>query len=164
LENKANYIFAAKTSTPRMMKFRGLNKLQSGKLVLLFLFILPIIYCKGQFNSSMDSLAPKITFQHDTLDYGIIPRNSNPFRYIKFSNTGKEPLLISVFGDVVIPVKYPKEPIGPRQSAEIKISYPTDKVGPFVNFIAINSNANPPQKIIYVKGWVLHAEAGASQK
>jgi len=147
-----------------MMKFRGPNKLRCRYFLLLILFILPIIYCKGQSSSIQDSLAAKISLQHDTLDYGIIPRNSNPYRYIKFSNTGKEPLIISVFGDVVTPVKYPKEPIGPGESAEIKISYPTDKVGPFVNFIAINSNANPPQKIIYVKGWVLHTEVDASKK
>jgi hypothetical protein len=141
-----------------MMKFRGLNKLHPGTLLLLIISILPAISCKGQFYSAPDSLGPKITVKHDTFDYGIIQRYSNPYRYIKFTNTGKEPLMISVFGDVVSPVKYPKTPIEPGQSGEIKIYYPTAKVGPFVNFIGINSNAFPRQKIIFVKGWVLHTE------
>lgn len=146
------------------MKFRVPNKLHSRTLLLHILFILPIVYCKGQSTPAQDSLAAKITFQHDTFDYGIVPLNSNPYRYIRFSNTGKEPLLISVFGDVVHPVKYPTVPIQPGQSAEIKISYPTGRPGPFMNFIAVNSNATPHQKIIYVKGWVLHAEASPSNK
>jgi hypothetical protein len=147
-----------------MMKFRGPNKLHPRRLLLLIIFILPVIYCKGQFIPAPDSLGPKIKCVHDTLDYGIIPRNSNPYRYIKFTNTGREPLMISVFGDVVSIVKYTREPILPGESGEIEIHYPTDKVGPFMNFIGINSNATPHQKIVYVKGWILHAEANTSQK
>jgi len=146
------------------MKFRELNKLNTGIPLLLIIFILPVISCRAQSNSKQDTLGPKIKFQHDTFDYGIIPRNSNSYRYIIFSNTGNEPLMISVFGDIVTPVKYPKEPIQPGESAEIKISYPTDRVGPFMNFIAITSNAFPRQKIIYVKGWILHAEDPNSRK
>jgi hypothetical protein len=141
-----------------MMKFIGLNKLHPGTLLLLIIFTLPVISCKGQFDTAPDSLGPKITIKHDTFDYGMIPRYSNPYRHITFTNTGKEPLMISVFGDVVSPVKYTKTPIEPGQSGEIKIHYPTARVGPFVNFIAINSNAFPRLKIIYVKGWVLHTE------
>jgi hypothetical protein len=143
----------------KTMKFRGLNKLQPRRVVLLIIFILAVIACKAQFIPATDSLGPKLTLKHDTFDYGIVPRNSNPYRYVKFTNTGKEPLMISVFGDIVSPVKYPKEPIEPGRSGEIKIYYPTARIGPFMNFIAITSNTVPNQKIIYVKGWVLHTES-----
>jgi len=139
------------------MRFRGLNKLQSRILQLLLVFIIPVISCHGQSNSAADNPGPKLTIAHDTIDYGIIPRNSNPYRYIKFTNTGNEPFILSVFGDVVVPVEYPHKPIQPGESGEIKISYPTNRVGPFMNFIGVNYNTNPTPKIIYVKGWVLHA-------
>ena len=133
-----------------MMKFRGPNKLLSGSLLLFT--ILSISYCQGQSNSIQDSLAPKIKFEHDTIDYGVILRNSNPYRYIKFSNTGKEPLLLtSVFSDIVSVVNYPKEPILPGQSTEIKIAYPTEKMGRFINFVAITRNTTPSQKIIFFR-------------
>ena len=142
-----------------MMKFRGLNKLQSKVLLGLIIFILPVITCKAQSNvPSVDSLAAKIEFEQDTIDYGIVPLKSNPYRYINFKNAGKEPLIISVFGDVATPVEYPTTPIQPGQNAKIKIYYPTTRPGPFNCIVGINSNAIPHQQIVLIKGWVLSSD------
>jgi hypothetical protein len=147
------------------MKFRGLNKLQPGTTILLILLFLEVVNCKAQSNTSTGADGPKISFESDTINYGTIPPKSDPDRTIKFTNTGTTPLIIeSVVGDIVTPVKYPHEPIQPGQSAEIKVTYPTGRVGPFINFIAVTSNAPPHQKIIFVKGVVLPTEASTPAK
>ncbi len=80
-----------------------------------------------------DPNAPVITFQVDTINYGTIPHNADGYRSFKFTNTGKEPLMISdAHGSCgcTIPTA-PKEPIQPGQTAEIKVHYATDRIGQF---------------------------------
>ncbi len=138
------------------MKFSGLNKNQLNIHLLFIILFLPVIYCKAQSNTRADSLGPMIQFESDTINYGTIPHNSDPYRTVKFTNKGSAPLLIeNVMGDVVYPVKYPKTPVLPQQTEKIKVSYPTDRIGPFINFIVISCNGNPNQKMIFVKGRVL---------
>ena len=104
-----------------------------------------------------DPNAPVMNFQRDTIDYGTIPHNANGYRYFKFTNTGKEPLIIKeAHGSCgcTIPT-WPKEPIQPGQSNEIKVHYATDRIGRFEKTVTINSNANPGTKVLYIMGNVL---------
>ena len=104
-----------------------------------------------------DPNAPVMKFQHDTIDYGTIAHNADGYRYFKFANTGKEPLIIKdAHGSCgcTIPT-WPKEPIQPGQENEIKVHYATDRVGRFQKTVTINSNANPNQVVIYIMGNVL---------
>jgi hypothetical protein len=152
--NKSGNIFLFlqfENNVSEKMKIILHSKLKQGAQFLLILF--PVICCKGQ---ATDSLAAKILFEKDTIYYGTVPLNSNPYRILKFTNTGKEPLLIQqVMGDIVQAVEYPKYPVLAGQSGEIKVFYPTEKIGPFINFIAITSNVSSQPKIIFVKGNIL---------
>lgn len=100
--------------------------------------------------------APKFKFETEVLDYGTIEHNANGDREFKFTNVGKEPLIISnAVGSCgcTTPV-WPKEPIKPGASAIIKVHYATDRVGQFEKTITLTSNADTPSKIIKIKGVV----------
>ena len=100
--------------------------------------------------------APKFKFEVETMDYGTIEHNANGDREFKFTNVGKEPLIISnAVGSCgcTTPV-WPKEPIKPGASAIIKVHYATDRVGQFEKTITLTSNADTPSKIIKIKGVV----------
>jgi hypothetical protein len=101
--------------------------------------------------------APVISFQKDTIDYGTIPHNADGYRAFAFTNTGKEPLIISeTHGSCgcTIPTA-PKESIQPGASAEIKVHYATDRVGQFIKTVTVTSNAANSPKILVIKGNVL---------
>src|ERR1700677_1026649 len=107
--------------------------------------------------------APVISFQKDTIDYGTIPHNADGYRSFKFTNTGKEPLIISeTHGSCgcTVPTA-PKEPIQPGASAEIKVHYATDRVGQFIKTVTVTSNASNSSKILVIKGNVLPDPAPA---
>ncbi|HTA26874.1 MAG TPA: DUF1573 domain-containing protein [Bacteroidia bacterium] len=107
--------------------------------------------------ASANPNAAIISFQKDTIDYGTIPHNADGYRAFKFTNTGKEPLMISeTHGSCgcTVPTA-PKEPIQPGASAEIKVHYATDRVGQFFKNVTVTSNATNSPKIIYIKGTVL---------
>jgi|SRR6185312_13405836 len=104
-----------------------------------------------------DPNAPVMKFEHDTIDYGTIPHNADGYRVFKFTNVGKEPLLISnAHGSCgcTVPTA-PTEPIPPGQNSEIKVHYATDRIGAFTKTVTLTSNANPPTKVLVIKGNVL---------
>jgi len=104
-----------------------------------------------------DPNAPVMKFDRDTIDYGTIPQNSDGFRTFKFTNIGKEPLIITdAHGSCGCTVPtYVHEPIPPGQSSEIKVHYATDRPNGFLKTVTITSNANPPTKVLVIKGNVL---------
>ncbi len=100
--------------------------------------------------------APKFKFENEVMDYGTIAHNADGNREFKFTNVGKEPLIISnAVGSCgcTTPV-WPKEPIKPGASAIIKVHYATERVGAFEKTITLTSNADTPSKVIKIKGVV----------
>ena len=100
--------------------------------------------------------APKYKFENETIDYGTIEHNADGNRVFKFTNIGKEPLIISnAVGSCgcTTPV-WPKEPIKPGASAVIKVHYATDRIGAFAKTVTLTSNADVPSKVIKIKGVV----------
>lgn len=109
----------------------------------------------AQSTSATQQTGAKMTFETTTVDYGTIAQNSEPFRTVMFTNTGTEPLIIkSAKGSCgcTIPT-YPKEPIAPGKSAEMKIRYDTKRLGAINKTVTIQSNAGV--KILKVKGNVV---------
>ncbi|MCW3102961.1 MAG: hypothetical protein JWO09_1401 [Bacteroidetes bacterium] len=100
--------------------------------------------------------APKFKFETEVIDYGTIEHNADGNREFKFTNVGKEPLIISsTVGSCgcTVPTA-PKEPIKPGATGVIKVHYATDRVGAFEKTITITSNADTPSKVIKIKGVV----------
>ena len=99
---------------------------------------------------------PQMTFESTEVDYGLILEDSDPFRYFRFSNTGDEPLVIKhAKGSCGCTVPtYPKEPILPGETAEIKVRYATNRIGPFTKTITLTTNEEADTKVIRIKGKV----------
>lgn len=107
----------------------------------------------------------KIEFTQEVHDYGDVKYDGDGYCTFTFKNTGDAPLIL---GDVkgscscTVP-EWPKMPIAPGETGELKVKYNTQNVGPINKTVTINSNAiNTPVKVIRIKGNVLaKPESGA---
>jgi hypothetical protein len=100
--------------------------------------------------------ASDIIFETEVIDYGTIEHNANGEREFKFTNKGKEPLIITNCQGscgCTVPT-WPKEPIKPGASSSIKVKYATDRVGAFEKTVTVSSNSKTPSKVIRIKGVV----------
>ncbi len=104
--------------------------------------------------------APTIDFETEVVDYGTVEKGGDGVREFKFTNNGKEPLIItSARGSCGCTVpSWPKEPIAPGETAVIKVKYDTQRVGPINKSVTVNSNAKTPVKVLRIKGQVVKPE------
>ena len=100
--------------------------------------------------------APTMKFEKDAIDYGTIKQDADGNRVFTFTNDGKEPIVISeAHGSCGCTVPtYPKEPIMPGKTAEIKVHYDTHRVGPFSKSVTVNSNAKNSPVVLRISGTV----------
>ena len=98
-------------------------------------------------------------------DYGTITQGDDGTCVFTITNTGKEPLIISLCKGscgCTVPV-CPQEPIAPGATAEITVKYNTSKVGPINKSVTITSNAsNEPRKVVRIKGNVKAKPQGSA--
>ena len=101
--------------------------------------------------------APTIEFESEVVDYGTIEQGADGVREFKFTNNGKEPLLISnARGSCGCTVPtWPKEPIKPGESSVIKVKYDTKRLGAINKSVTITSNAATPTKVVRIKGKII---------
>ncbi len=107
--------------------------------------------------------APQIDFEKELHDYGTIEQNGNGVYEFVFTNSGKEPLIItSAKGSCGCTVpSWPNEPIPPGGSDVIRVKYDTKRLGPFNKSVTIITNAATPTKVIRIKGQVVAPTGGA---
>ncbi len=101
--------------------------------------------------------APVMTFESEVVDYGTIEQNADGIRFFVFTNTGKEPLIISNCKGscgCTVPT-WPKEPIKPGEKSKIQVKYATNRIGAINKSVTITSNAKEPVKVVRIKGTVL---------
>ena len=103
-----------------------------------------------------ETTGPIMSFETTEVDYGNIIQESDPFRFFKFTNTGDAPLVIKhAKGSCGCTVPtYPREPILPGESAEIKVRYDTKRVGPFTKTVTLTTNEDVEKHILRIKGKV----------
>ena len=102
--------------------------------------------------------APKINFEKVVHDYGTILKNSDGSCEFKFTNDGKEPLILSrpkSSCGCTVPT-WPKQPILPGKSDAIKVTYSTNRVGPFNKTVTVYSNASNNPIKLQIKGKVIN--------
>lgn len=89
-----------------------------------------------------------------THDYGNIKQGDNGECTFKFTNNGKEPLVITnCMGSCGCTVpQCPKEPILPGKSGEIKVKYDTQRIGGIYKTVTVNSNAKSGTVTLTIKG------------
>lgn len=97
-----------------------------------------------------------IKFDKMTHDYGTIKQGADGSCEFKFTNTGKEPLIISnCQGSCGCTVpSCPKEPILPGKTGVIKVHYDTKRVGPISKTVMVQSNAKAGTMTLSIKGTV----------
>lgn len=95
-------------------------------------------------------------FQWDktTYDFGNIPQNQPVTATFKFKNVGKVPLVItSAVGSCGCTVpNWPKEPIAPGESAEIKATFNAAAPGAFNKTVSITANVEGGTAVLTLKG------------
>lgn len=101
--------------------------------------------------------APKIEFKENEYDFKDIDEGPQAKHEFVFTNTGKEPLILSnvkASCGCTTP-SWPKEPILPGQQGKILVTYNTQgRPGPFTKTITVTSNASEETKTIVIKGKV----------
>lgn len=97
-----------------------------------------------------------IKFDKMAHDYGTIKQGGDGGCEFKFTNTGKEPLIISnCQGSCGCTVpSCPKEPILPGKTGVIKVHYDTKRVGPISKTVMVQSNAKAGTITLQIKGTV----------
>ena len=132
------------------------------KSIILSFFSLFLTITFAQETITINHNAPEITFEKEIIDLGEFMQYDDPSSKceFKFTNTGKEPLIISKCKGscgCTVP-ECPKEPILPGESSTIKVNYDEKRVGSFNKSITITSNARNTTKIIKVKGKIIAAK------
>jgi Protein of unknown function (DUF1573) len=124
-------------------------------MIFVLLLIVPFVFNAQPSKPEPTEIGPKIVFDLETIDYGIIRKGADPLRKFSFKNTGNEPLLItSAKGSCGCTVPtYPQEAIAPGATAEIEVRYDTKRIGLINKTVTINSNAGDPI-VLYIKGEV----------
>jgi hypothetical protein len=120
----------------------------------------------SQDTKATSTSSAEITFETETHDYGTIDYAADGTYSFKFTNTGKDPLVITdCKGSCGCTVpKWPREPIMKGQSNYINVSYDTKRPGPFTKTVTVSSNAGKnPTKVITIKGVVKSAEQTEDQ-
>jgi len=100
--------------------------------------------------------APDFKFDKDQFDFGTIPQGTPVTHDFAFTNTGKEPLIISnaqASCGCTVP-NWPKDPVLPGKASKITVTYNAAHAGEFTKSITITSNAKTPMSVIYIKGTV----------
>ena len=85
---------------------------------------------------------PTMDFKDLVVDYGVIEMNSDPYRAFDFTNNGDAPLIIKFAKGscgCTVP-EYPKDPILPGDSAQIKVRYDTNRIGKFTKTVSLTTN------------------------
>lgn len=137
-----------------------IKKLNMKKIILIFsLFTFGVFMLNAQVSttSTANINGPVITFDNVVHDYGTITKGADGNCEFKFSNTGKEPLILSnvqTSCGCTVPA-WPKEPILPGKSAVIKVNYTkTNVVGTISKQITVFSNAVNGNVVLSIKGTV----------
>jgi len=88
-----------------------------------------------------------ITFKEKSIDFGDITQGDKVSHTFELTNTGNAPLVISNVAATcgcTVP-SWPKEPIAPGKTSEIKVSFnSTGKMGKQNSVVRIYSNASEP--------------------
>jgi len=108
--------------------------------------------------SSINGNSAIITFDKLVHDYGSITKGADGNCEFTFTNTGKEPLILSNVSTTcgcTVP-EWPKEPILPGKTGTIKVNYTkTNIIGNISKQVTVISNANNGNIVLSLKGVVV---------
>lgn len=105
---------------------------------------------------------PQLSIDKEVHDYGKIKKDADGDCYFTITNTGKAPLVISnAKGSCGCTVPdWPREPIAPGETAKMKVTYATNRVGLINKTVTITSNSSDgASKTVRIQGEVMAAAA-----
>jgi hypothetical protein len=117
-----------------------------------------------QNNPEANPNAPVITFDKTVHDYGDVPYNGDGKCQFTFTNTGKEPLILTNVRSscgCTVP-KWPREPVMPGESEVIHVEYKTNRIGTINKSVTVQSNASNDVVRLRITGKVLSPEQSAT--
>ncbi|MEA3316635.1 MAG: DUF1573 domain-containing protein [Bacteroidota bacterium] len=112
-----------------------------------------------------DKNLPDIFFKVKDHDFGTIQYKEEAIYKFKFTNTGKEPLLLTNVRSscgCTVPT-WPKKPIKPGKKGEIAVKYNTRILNSFSKSIMVFSNAKTSQVRLTIKGKVVNQSKQSEQ-
>lgn len=134
-------------------------------LVCILFSLQHIAEAQEPFTNTVNPDGAKIKFAVDVIDYGTIEKGANGKREFKFTNVGKELLIITNVNSscgCLVP-GWPKEPIKPGGSGVITAQYDTNRVGRFEKTLTVSSNdIERPSIVLKVKGIVLPSKTDST--
>lgn len=125
--------------------------------VYFFSFLFTVLLTSFGIAQTKPDTSPVITFEKTVHDYGVIKKDSDGKCFFKFTNTGKEPLILSRPRSncgCTVP-DWPQQPIMPGQSNIITVTYDTSKPGPINKQVTIISNAANSPVVLQITGSVV---------
>lgn len=113
------------------------------------------IYAR-QNNNAQNASGAEIKFDELSHSFGILNKGEACEYRFRFTNVGTEPLIISGSQTSCgcTATTWPKEPIMPGQSNEIKYKYDTQRIGAFVKTASVYSNAKNSTVVLKICGMV----------
>ena len=103
-----------------------------------------------------------IEFENDEYNFGIVVDGDMVKHTFKFTNTGDKNLVlfdVKTTCGCTVPEDWPKQPIPPGESGEVKVIFNSNnKVGAVNKSIRIEANTNPTVSAVTITGEVLAAE------
>lgn len=101
--------------------------------------------------------APEIVFDKLVHDYGTLYVQGDGNCEFGFTNTGKEPLILSSVKSscgCTVP-SWPREPIMPGKKETIKVKYDTGRMGPINKTVTVMSNAKNTPIVLKITGNII---------
>lgn len=113
-------------------------------------------------HATSPEMMPKIVFEQDVHNFGVISQGEEFDHSFKFKNEGKSPLVLSfVEGSCGCTVMkdWPKEPIPPGESGEINIEFNSKgKSGTQNIAVRVVSNTTPATTVLVMEGEIVSPE------
>lgn len=121
-----------------------------------FFFMTSAIYAQQENETKPNDNpnAAEISFKDKVHDYGTLFVGGDGNCEFEFTNTGKEPLILSSVRSscgCTVP-SWPREPILPGKKEVIKVKYDTNRIGPINKSVTVMSNAKNPTEVLRIAG------------
>ena len=115
-------------------------------------------------NTQQTATAPEVILLKETgFDFGKIPQGKPVYHFFEFTNTGKDPMVISnvqTSCGCTTP-EWSKDPIAPGATAKVRVGYNAASEGMFEKYITITYNQNL-SKQVKINGTVWKAPEGSA--
>ena len=127
------------------------------KKALFLLYLLGLLGIGLHAQENPAAKTDSIVFDKMVHNYGTIEQGSDGTCEFTFTNTGKEPLVLSGVraGCGCTLPEWSKDPILPGESGVIKVKYDTRRVGPIAKAVVVTSNAINSRVVLRITGSVV---------